>query len=44
MVRNNGFENMNEFYLSYKESKSTYKNYQQEVENFAKSSDNIIGK
>ena len=37
MVRNYGFENMNEFYLSYKESKSAYAEYQQETEDWKKS-------
>ena len=32
MVRNYGFENMNEFYLSYKESQNAYAEYQQEVD------------
>ena len=31
MVRNYGFENMNEFYLSYKESKTAFADYQQKV-------------
>ena len=37
MVRNYGFENMNEFYLSYKESKSAYAEYQQKTEDWKKS-------
>lgn len=37
MVRNYGFENINEFYLSYKESKSTYAEYQQKTEDWKKS-------
>ena len=37
MVRNYGFENMNEFYLSYKESKGAYAYYQQKVEDWKKS-------
>ena len=41
MVRNNGFENMNEFYLSYKETKSAYAEYQQKVEDWNKSSDHL---
>ena len=41
MVRNYGFENMNEFYLSYRESKMVYEDYQQEVaEKWQKSPDN----
>lgn len=32
MVRNYGFENMNEFYLSCKESKNAYEKYQKEVD------------
>ena len=41
MARNYGFENMNEFYLSYKESKTAFADYQQEVENWKKSYDNV---
>ena len=37
MVCNYGFENMNEFYLSYKESKSAYAEYQQKTEDWKKS-------
>ena len=37
MVRNYGFENMNEFYLSYKESRSAYAEYQQKTEDWKKS-------
>lgn len=37
MVRNNGFENMNEFYISYNESKMTFAEYQQKVEDWEKS-------
>ena len=37
MVRNYGFENMNEFYLSYKESQNAYAEYQQEVDDWKKS-------
>lgn len=37
MVRNYGFENMNEFYLSYKESKSAYAEYQQKTKDWKKS-------
>lgn len=37
MVRNYEFENMNEFYLSYKESQSAYAEYQQKVEAWKKS-------
>ena len=41
MVCNYGFENMNEFYLSYRESKMAYEDYQQEVvEKWQKSPDN----
>ena len=40
MVRNYGFENMNEFYLSYKESQIAYAEYQQEVDDWKKSNDN----
>ena len=40
MVRNYGFENMNEFYLSYKESQNAYAEYQQEVDDWKKSNDN----
>ena len=40
MVRNYGFENMNEFYLSYKESQNAYTEYQQEVDDWKKSNDN----
>ncbi len=40
MVRNYGFENMNEFYLSYKESQNAYAEYQQEVVDWKKSNDN----
>ena len=40
MVRNYGFENMNEFYLSYKDSQSAYVEYQQEVDDWKKSYDN----
>ena len=40
MVRNYGFENMNEFYLSYKESQNAYAEYQQEVDDCKKSNDN----
>lgn len=36
MVRNYGFENMNEFYLNYKESKSAYAEYQQKFEDWKK--------
>ena len=32
MVRNYGFENMNEFYLRYKEAQNVYAEYQQKVE------------
>lgn len=39
-VRNYGFENMNEFYLSYKESQNAYAEYQQEVDDWKKSNDN----
>ena len=34
-------QNMNEFYLSYKESKTAFADYQQEVENWKKSYDNV---
>lgn len=37
MVRNYGFENMNEFYLSYKESMSAFTDYQQRVKGWKKS-------
>ena len=37
MVCNYGFENMNEFYLSYKESQSAYAEYQQKAEAWKKS-------
>ena len=40
MVRNYGFENMNEFYLSYKESQNAYAEYQQEVDDWKKSNGN----
>ena len=40
MVRNYGFENMNEFYLSYKESQNAYAEYRQEVDDWKKSNDN----
>ena len=40
MVRNYGFENMNEVYLSYKESQNAYAEYQQEVDDWKKSNDN----
>ena len=40
MVRNYEFENMNEFYLSYKESQNAYAEYQQEVDDWKKSNDN----
>lgn len=40
MVRNYGFENMNEFYLSYKESQNAYAEYKQEVDDWKKSNDN----
>ena len=40
MVRNYGFENMNEFYLSYKEFQNAYAEYQQEVDDWKKSNDN----
>ena len=40
MVSNYGFENMNEFYLSYKESQNAYAEYQQEVDDWKKSNDN----
>ena len=40
MIRNYGFENMNEFYLSYKESQNAYAEYQQEVDDWKKSNDN----
>ena len=40
MVRNYGFENMNEFYLSYIESQNAYAEYQQEVDDWKKSNDN----
>ena len=40
MVRNYGFENMNEFYLSYKESQNAYAEYQQEVDDWKKFNDN----
>ena len=40
MVRIYGFENMNEFYLSYKESQNAYAEYQQEVDDWKKSNDN----
>ena len=33
-------ENMNEFYLSYKESQNAYAEYQQEVDDWKKSNDN----
>ena len=36
MVRKYGFENMNEFYLSYKESQNAYAEYQQKVEAWKK--------
>ena len=42
MVRNYGFENMNEFYLSYKESQNAYAEYQQEVDDWKKSNDNAV--
>lgn len=35
-------ENMNEFYLSYKESKIAYAEYQQEVDDWKKSNDNAV--
>ena len=37
MVRNYGFENMNELYLSYKEAQNVYAEYQQKVEGWGKS-------
>ena len=40
MVRNYGCENMNEFYLSYKESQNAYAESQQEVDDWKKSNDN----
>ena len=40
MVCNYGFENVNEFYLSYKESQNAYAEYQQEVDDWKKSNDN----
>ena len=42
MVRNSGFENMNEFYLSYKEFKTAFADYQQKVEGWKKGYDNIV--
>ena len=42
MVRNYGFENMNEFYLSYKESMTAFAEYQQKVEDWKKSCDNVV--
>lgn len=42
MVRNYGFENMNEFYLSYKESKTAFADYQQKVEGWKKGYDNVV--
>ena len=42
MVRNNGFENMNEFYLSYKESKTAFADYQQKIEDWKKGYDNVV--
>lgn len=42
MVRNYGFENMNEFYLSYKESKTAFADYQQKVEDWKKGYDNVV--
>ena len=35
-------ENMNEFYLSYKESQNAYAEYQQEVDDWKKSNDNAV--
>ena len=40
MVRNYGFENMNEFYLSYKESQNAYTKFRKEVDDWKKSNDN----
>ena len=42
MVRNYGFENMNEFYLSYKESKTAFADYQQKAEDWKKGYDNVV--
>ena len=42
MVRNSGFENMNEFYLSYKEFKTAFADYQQKVEGWKKGYDNVV--
>lgn len=42
MVRNYGFENMNEFYLSYKESKTAFADYQQKIEDWKKGYDNVV--
>lgn len=41
IVRNYGFENMNEFYISYKEAKMAFAEYQQKVEDLEKSYSNI---
>ena len=35
-------ENMNEFYLSYKESKTAFADYQQKVEGWKKGYDNVV--
>lgn len=42
MVRNYGFDNMNEFYLSYKESKMAFADYLQKVEDWEKGCDNVV--
>lgn len=42
MVRNYGFENINEFHLSYKESKTAFADYQQKVEDWKKGYDNVV--
>ncbi|CVI71198.1 hypothetical protein NDGK_02131 [Clostridiales bacterium CHKCI001] len=40
MVRNCGYKNMNEFLLTFKECRTAYVNYQQEVDNWQKAYDN----
>lgn len=40
MVRNYGYENMNEFLITFKECYTAYLNYQRDVENWQKTCDN----
>lgn len=40
MVRNYGYENMNEFLLTFKECQTAYMNYQRDVDNREKAYDN----